>query len=314
MCRGKYMEVCMIHLSFFIFLFFLFYSFLYIFSEFSFTSHFLLPVTFFSFSFLFFLLFFLFYFQHKVFIQIFRCVILCENSSFFSEHKRVEYTAQGNGEFTFLFEFLALTRWQRALAWILSKVNSSRTLAKVLVFQLNSLQLIPQASLIGFIYFRMTLTLIAYNKLSIMRWKINPIYNTLCINFNQFRDFLCTDNNAGTTTPPFASRDRLLVENFRSVIAWKKEKLRMLRVNVLQHSVKHCGRLGRRQMMRKREKVENGYHNSCNRFFNIFFMKKVPKSSSSSSSTWIKGFIFLPHTAFMYTHHSKFRQCVVANS
>lgn len=59
MCRGKYMEVCMIHLSFFIFLFFLFYSFLYIFSEFSFTSHFLLLVTFFSFSFLFLLFFFI---------------------------------------------------------------------------------------------------------------------------------------------------------------------------------------------------------------------------------------------------------------
>lgn len=35
----------------------------------------------------------------------------------------------------------------------------------------------------------MMFTLIAFNKLSIMRWKINPIYNTLCINFNQFKDF-----------------------------------------------------------------------------------------------------------------------------
>ena len=35
----------------------------------------------------------------------------------------------------------------------------------------------------------MMFTLIVFNKLSIMRWKINPIYNTLCINFNQFKDF-----------------------------------------------------------------------------------------------------------------------------
>lgn len=107
MCSGKYMEVCMIHLSFFLFLLFTF--FIYFFSEFHEEIH----ITFssssslsFGVSFFLKLLFILFSTQNFYSNFLSMCNFLRKILPFFHEHNRVVYAWKF--QFTFLFDFLAL--------------------------------------------------------------------------------------------------------------------------------------------------------------------------------------------------------------
>lgn len=82
---------------------------------------------------------------------------------------------------------------------------------------------------------------------------------------------------------------------------WKKENFSMLQRNVFFHCcMQHSKTLGKswkyfqenQREERRRRKVENGYHNSCNRFFSIFFLN----FSSSYLRHGMKRDYFRTHT------------------